>query len=154
MQTAKLEDTIAVQDAAVTQVGLLEELMVPKFPFQASAAAGASRRAPLPPPAARAPAHRPRSALSFPFLSFPAPLAAQVPKEFDGLPRLYGRASVEVTVKRGPDAEEPTFNVNGELIPTIVTTLILDGYSARTAGGRAAALPPARRAACPPAPRL
>lgn len=42
--TAKLEEVVDAQNAAVTALGNLEELMIAKFPFEASAAAAAAEQ--------------------------------------------------------------------------------------------------------------
>jgi cyclophilin family peptidyl-prolyl cis-trans isomerase len=59
----------------------------------------------------------------------------EVPAEFAGLPRLLGRATVEIVITRDPGAEEPKFNVDGVLIDKVVCQMIVDGYNAPLTAG-------------------
>ncbi|EME28798.1 Peptidyl-prolyl cis-trans isomerase, chloroplastic [Galdieria sulphuraria] len=56
----------------------------------------------------------------------------EVPKEFDHLPQLKGRAVVEMTIKK---ANNQKFDLDGQLFDKGQVTLVIDGYSAPVTGG-------------------
>lgn len=56
----------------------------------------------------------------------------QVPEEYASLPQLRGRATVEMIVRKGEDAQ---FDINGIFFKEGKLTLVLDGYSAPVSAG-------------------
>lgn len=58
----------------------------------------------------------------------PSGYKAQVPPEYDDLPQLEGRATVEFLFKK--DGGAP-FNVNGQNFPQAKLTMIIDGYTGK-----------------------
>ncbi|GJQ09026.1 hypothetical protein GpartN1_g817.t1 [Galdieria partita] len=56
----------------------------------------------------------------------------EVPKEYDYLPQLKGRAVVEMTLKK---ANNQKFDLDGQLFDKGYLTLVIDGYSAPVTGG-------------------
>lgn len=56
----------------------------------------------------------------------------KVPSEFDNLPQLLGRATVDVVVRK--DGDEP-FDIDGTIYKEGEMTLVLDGYSAPVSAG-------------------
>lgn len=57
----------------------------------------------------------------------------KVPSEFDSLPQLKGRATVQMTVKKGTD--DDYFDIDGVLKKTGSLTMVVDGYSAPVNAG-------------------
>lgn len=56
----------------------------------------------------------------------------EVPSEFNGLPQLQGRATVEMVVRKGGDEQ---FDINGTFFKEGTLKLVLDGYSAPVSAG-------------------
>lgn len=64
----------------------------------------------------------------------PAGYKTPVPSEYDDLPQLQGRATVEFSFKKGPDSAG-VFNINGNNYPEAKMTMVIDGYVAPVTGG-------------------
>jgi len=62
----------------------------------------------------------------------PAGYQTPVPSDYDDLPQLKGRATVEFTLKK-PDGEK--FDIEGVLYPEAKMKMIIDGYNAPVTGG-------------------
>jgi hypothetical protein len=58
----------------------------------------------------------------------PAGYVTPVPSEYNDLPQLQGRATVEMTIKK-PDGE--TFNIEGKLFKEAKMKMIIDGYAGK-----------------------
>lgn len=59
-----------------------------------------------------------------------------VPKDYDDLPQLKGRATVEMTMKKGPNSETgDKFNIEGSLFKEANMKMIIDGYSSPVTAG-------------------
>jgi hypothetical protein len=58
---------------------------------------------------------------------------AEVPDEYNDLPRLDGRAEVQFTFRKGKDGEK--FDLDGTLVDNIQVTMVLDGYTAPITAG-------------------
>jgi len=71
----------------------------------------------------------------------PEDYAIPVPEEYLDLPRLKGRATVEMVFKKGdvaPSSEDDAgdqFNIEGKLFKEAKMTMIIDGYAAPITGG-------------------
>jgi len=61
-----------------------------------------------------------------------------IPKEFDNLPQLKGRATVEMVIKKANPEEK--FDVDGTILDKLRLTIVLDGYSAPVTSGNVADL--------------
>lgn len=59
----------------------------------------------------------------------------EIPDEYKNLPKLLGRGTVELTLTRGPNSEEKTFDVDGDLKKSITVVMLLDGYNAPITAG-------------------
>jgi len=59
----------------------------------------------------------------------------KVPAEFSSIPQLNKRATVEFTVKKGPDAESSNFNIDGNLFKTGTLRMQVDGYTSPVTAG-------------------
>lgn len=62
----------------------------------------------------------------------PAGYATPVPSDYDDLPQLKGRATVEMTVTK---AEGEKFDIEGVLFNEAKMTMVIDGYNAPVTGG-------------------
>lgn len=89
IQQKNAELVVDRQKEVLRDVGLLEELMVKRFPFS-------------------------------------------IPPEYDGLPQLKGRATVEMVVRKD---EGERFDIDGNLLKEGTMTIVLDGYSAPVNAG-------------------
>jgi len=65
----------------------------------------------------------------------PAGYKTTVPSDYNDLPQLQGRATVEFVLKKGANAESNQFDVNGVNYPEAKMTMIIDGYVAPVTGG-------------------
>jgi len=64
-----------------------------------------------------------------------APIPQDVIKYFPNLPKLDGRARVELTVKRAPGSTEKKFNDEGKLYKEAKFEIVVDGWSAPLTSG-------------------
>lgn len=68
-------------------------------------------------------------------LLLPDNFAAKVPAEYANLPRLDGRAVIEFTVKRGPEAGTKVYSLDSELYNEAKFKLTVDGWSSPLSAG-------------------
>jgi len=68
-------------------------------------------------------------------LMVPENFAREIPEEYAGLPRLNGRATVEMVLVKGPEDEDGKFDVEGTLYDECRLVLTLDGYNAPVSAG-------------------
>jgi len=64
-----------------------------------------------------------------------SPVPADVNKYFPGVPRLDGRAKVELVIKRAPGSTEKKFNNEGILYKEAVFEVVVDGWTAPLTSG-------------------
>jgi cyclophilin family peptidyl-prolyl cis-trans isomerase len=69
---------------------------------------------------------------TFEELMVPDGYKRDVPAEYDGLPRLQGRAEVSMVLKK-PDGSQ--YNVDGKLYDKVELKMVIDGYNAPITGG-------------------
>ncbi|CAJ1446274.1 unnamed protein product [Effrenium voratum] len=68
-------------------------------------------------------------------MMLPAGYQSKVPAEYANLPRLDGRAVVEWTLTRGPEAGTKTYALDSELFNEAKFKMIVDGYSSPLSAG-------------------
>jgi len=69
---------------------------------------------------------------TFEELMVPDGYKRDIPAEYDGLPRLQGRAEVSMVLKK-PDGSQ--YNVDGKLYDKVELKMVIDGYNAPITGG-------------------
>eukprot|EP00933_Yihiella_yeosuensis_P035960 TRINITY_DN2965_c0_g1_i2.p1 TRINITY_DN2965_c0_g1~~TRINITY_DN2965_c0_g1_i2.p1 ORF type:complete len:503 (-),score=103.46 TRINITY_DN2965_c0_g1_i2:480-1988(-) len=68
-------------------------------------------------------------------LLLPPDFKPDVPKEYNDLPQLFGRATVEMIIKRGPDSGAKQYAVDSILYDKVKLKVVLDGWSAPISAG-------------------
>eukprot|EP00440_Ansanella_granifera_P015256 gb/GFBE01016583.1/.p1 GENE.gb/GFBE01016583.1/~~gb/GFBE01016583.1/.p1 ORF type:complete len:498 (+),score=124.09 gb/GFBE01016583.1/:1-1494(+) len=68
-------------------------------------------------------------------LVVPPDFLPKVPDYAASLPRLNGRATVEWTLKRGPDSGPKSYAIDAVIYPEAKLTMVLDGWSAPVSAG-------------------
>lgn len=68
-------------------------------------------------------------------MMLPAGFTSKVPSEYSNLPRLDGRAVVEFTLVRGPEAGTKVYSVDSDLYNEAKFKLTVDGYAAPLSAG-------------------
>lgn len=66
---------------------------------------------------------------------YEAPVPSFVTKYFGNVPKLNGRATVEMVVKRGPDSKERKYAMDGVRYDQVNLKIIVDGWSAPLSAG-------------------